>query len=114
MLLRSSGMHVLGIRRLARRRDRAAAAEGSLIALHAALYLTVVLWVLSPVKALAFVAVQQAVFRPEIETGGTRTLVLVDQMRAVDASRLGDFAGRLDAAETGEVDRAIKLILGTL
>ena len=43
--------------------------------------------------------------RPEIEMDGTRTLVLVDQMRAVDASRLGDFAGRLDAAETGEVDR---------
>jgi hypothetical protein len=30
--------------------------------LHAALYLTVVLWVLSPLKALAFIAVQQAVF----------------------------------------------------
>jgi mRNA interferase MazF len=45
---------------------------------------------------------------------GTRTFVLVDQMRAVDAGRLGDFAGRLDAAETGEVDRAVKLILGTL
>ena len=45
---------------------------------------------------------------------GTRTLVLVDQMRAVDASRLGDSAGRLDAAETGKVDRAIQLILGTL
>jgi mRNA interferase MazF len=45
---------------------------------------------------------------------GIQTLVLVDQMRAVDASRLGDFAGRLDAIETGEVDRAIKLILGTL
>src|SRR5580693_4669777 len=44
MLLRSSGMHVLGIQRLARRRDRAAAAEASLILLHAALYLTVVLW----------------------------------------------------------------------
>jgi mRNA interferase MazF len=57
---------------------------------------------------------QPASFRPEIEMDGTRTLVLVDQMRAVDASRLGDFAGRLDAAETGEVDRAIKLILGTL
>jgi len=55
-----------------------------------------------------------AIFRPEIEMDGTRTLVLVDQMRAVDASRLGDFAGRLDAAETGEVDRAIQLILGTL
>jgi fatty acid desaturase len=62
MLLRSSGMHVLGIQRLARRRDRAAAVEASLIALHAALYLTVVLWVLSPLKALAFVVIQQAVF----------------------------------------------------
>ncbi|HEX3515960.1 MAG TPA: acyl-CoA desaturase [Trebonia sp.] len=62
MLLRSSGMHVLGINRLARRRDRASAVEASLIFLHAALYLTVVLWVLSPLKALAFVAVQQGVF----------------------------------------------------
>jgi mRNA interferase MazF len=57
---------------------------------------------------------QPAVFRPEIEMDGTRTLVLLDQMRAVDASRLGDFARRLDAAETGEIDRAIRLILGTL
>jgi len=62
MLLRSSGMHVLGIQRLARRRDRGSALEASLIAAHAALYLTVVLWVLSPLKALAFVVVQQAVF----------------------------------------------------
>ena len=62
MLLRSGGMHVLGIRRLLRRRDHASAVEASLIMLHAALYLTVVLWVLSPLKALAFVAVQQAVF----------------------------------------------------
>jgi fatty acid desaturase len=62
MLLRSGGMHVLGIRRLLRQRDHAAAVEAALIMLHAALYLTVVLWVLSPLKALAFVAVQQAVF----------------------------------------------------
>jgi fatty acid desaturase len=62
MLLRSSGMHVLGIKRLLRRRDHAAAVEASLLLLHAALYLTVVLWVLSPLKALAFIAVQQAVF----------------------------------------------------
>jgi mRNA interferase MazF len=57
---------------------------------------------------------QAAVFRPEIEKDGTRTRVLVDQMRAVDASRLGDFAGRLDATETGEVDRAVCLVLGVL
>ena len=62
MVLRSGGMHVLGIKRLARRRDRAAAVEASLIVLHAALYLTVVLWVLSPLRALAFIVVQQAVF----------------------------------------------------
>jgi fatty acid desaturase len=62
MLLRSGGMHVLGIQRLLRRRDRAAAVEASLLMLHAALYLTVVLWVLSPLRALAFIAVQQAVF----------------------------------------------------
>jgi fatty acid desaturase len=62
MLLRSSGMHVLGIQRLARRRDRASAIEASLIVLHAALYLTLVLWVLSPLKALAFIAIQQGVF----------------------------------------------------
>jgi fatty acid desaturase len=62
MLLRSSGMHVLGITRLARRRDQASAVEALLIAAHAALYLTVVLWALSPLKALAFIAIQQAVF----------------------------------------------------
>ena len=62
MLLRSVGMHVLGIKRLMEGRDRASAVEASLIMLHAALYLTVVLWVLSPLKALAFIAVQQAVF----------------------------------------------------
>ncbi|MGB6456115.1 MAG: acyl-CoA desaturase [Streptosporangiaceae bacterium] len=62
MVLRSSGMHVLGIKRLLRRRDRAAAVEASLLMLHAALYLTVVLWVLPPLRALAFIGVQQAVF----------------------------------------------------
>ena len=57
---------------------------------------------------------QAAIFRPEIEMEGTRTRVLVDQMRAVDSGRLGDFAGRLDASEIGEVDRAVRLILGVL
>ena len=62
MLLRSGGMHVLGIKRLARRRDHASVVEASLIMLHFALYLTAVLLVLSPLKALAFAVVQQAVF----------------------------------------------------
>jgi fatty acid desaturase len=62
MLLRSSGMHVLGVQQFLHRRDRASAVEAALVLLHAALYLTAVLWVLSPLKALAFVAVQQGVF----------------------------------------------------
>jgi fatty acid desaturase len=62
MLLRSTGLHYYGIQRVLKNRDRAAVVEGSLIALHVGLYLTIVLWVLSPLKALAFVAVQQAIF----------------------------------------------------
>ncbi len=62
MLLRSTGLHFYGIQRLLKNRDRAAAVEASLIALHVGLYLTIVLWVLSPLKALAFIAVQQAIF----------------------------------------------------
>ena len=50
------------IQRLLRQRDRAAAVEGLLIAVYAALYLMVVLWVLSPLRAVAFVAVQRALF----------------------------------------------------
>jgi fatty acid desaturase len=62
MVFRSLGLHVAGIRRLLRQHDRAAAAEAALIGLHLALYATAVLLVLSPLKALAFVVVQQAVF----------------------------------------------------
>jgi fatty acid desaturase len=62
MLLRSLGLHLSGIGWLLRNRDRGAALEALLILLHAALYLTVVAWVLSPLKAVAFIVVQQAVF----------------------------------------------------
>lgn len=56
-----------------------------------------------------------AVFRPDIDMGGTRTKVLVDQMAAVDgALRLGDMVGRLSAQEMTEVDLALRLLLGLL
>jgi len=66
--------------------------------------------IVAPTSASA----QPAIFRPEIEVDGVRTRVLVDQMRAVDASRLGDFAGRLSGEETAELDRAVRLMLGVL
>jgi fatty acid desaturase len=62
MILRSVGLHVSGAQYLLRRRDPSAAVEGLLVALHVALFSTVVLLVLSPLRALAFVAVEQAVF----------------------------------------------------
>jgi fatty acid desaturase len=62
LLLEGIGLHVSGVHDLLRRRDRSSAVEGILLGLHAVLYLTAVLWVLSPFRALAFVAVQQGLF----------------------------------------------------
>ena len=62
LLLEGAGLHISGIDALVRRRNRAAAIEGLLLGVHAALYLTPLFWVLSPLRALAFIAVQQALF----------------------------------------------------
>ena len=52
-------------------------------------------------------------FRPTITIDGAETLILVEQTTAVNAeTRLGDFAGRLDAEELTELDRALALVLG--
>lgn len=52
-----------------------------------------------------------ATFRPMIELLGTQTRVLVEQTTVVDPQRLGDSAGRLDAAEIEAVDAALRLLL---
>ena len=62
LLLEGVGLHVSGVDDLVRRRDRSSVVEGMLLGLHAVIYLTAVLWVLSPLRALAFVAVQQGAF----------------------------------------------------
>ena len=62
LLLEGVGLHISGVDALLRRRDRSAAVEGLLLGVHAALYLTAVFWVLSPLRALAFMAVQQGLF----------------------------------------------------
>lgn len=56
-------------------------------------------------------SVLAASFRPEVEIAGEPTRVMVEQLRALDAQRLDEFAGRLGAAEMREVDEALSLIL---
>jgi mRNA interferase MazF len=51
-------------------------------------------------------------FRPEIEVRGTRTRVLVEQLRAVDRSRLGPIVGTLGRRELEDVDGALIAVLG--
>ena len=52
-----------------------------------------------------------ATFRPEVVIGGETTRVLVEQVRAVDSSRLGPLIDRLDGAELASVDDALRLVL---
>lgn len=52
-----------------------------------------------------------ASFRPEIVVADRSTRVLVEQTAAVDASRLGDYAGRLTLTEMQQVDAALRVVL---
>ena len=53
-----------------------------------------------------------ASFRPEIEISGQRTRVLVEQVGAVDATRLGRLSGHLTQEEMWGVDEAPLMVLG--
>jgi mRNA interferase MazF len=53
-----------------------------------------------------------ASFRPEVEVSGETTRVLVEQLGAVDAQRLGKRVGHLTAEELWAVDDALLSVLG--
>lgn len=53
-----------------------------------------------------------ASFRPEVEIEGGRTRVLVEQIGAVDPSRLGESHGLLARDELQDVDRALAIVVG--
>lgn len=53
-----------------------------------------------------------ASFRPEVEIGGRMTRVLVEQLGAVDPTRLGESQGFLSFDELNAVDRALAVVLG--
>lgn len=51
--------------------------------------------------------------RPRINMNGTTTYVLIEQTRAVNPeTRLGDFAGRLDADELVALNDALRIVFG--
>ena len=53
-----------------------------------------------------------ASFRPEIDVNDETTRVLVEQLGAVDAGRLGRLAGHLSPEEQWGVDEALSIVLG--
>jgi mRNA interferase MazF len=53
-----------------------------------------------------------ASFRPEVSVAGDSTLVVVEQVGAIDVQRLGRRVGRLTADEVWAVDEALVTVLG--
>ena len=53
-----------------------------------------------------------ASFRPEVSIAGATTRILVEQVGAVDAQRLGRRVGQLAADEMWAVDEALVTVLG--
>jgi len=52
-----------------------------------------------------------ASFRPEVEVARWKTRVMVEQMAAVDWSRLGEPVGHLTASELEDIDGAALAVL---
>jgi len=53
-----------------------------------------------------------ASFRPEIDLLGENTLILVEQVGAVDAGRLGELVGRVTLEQQWGIDEALMTVLG--
>ena len=58
------------------------------------------------------VSARSASFRPEIAVAGDTTRVLVEQLGAVDAQRLGERVGYLSPDELWSIDDALITVLG--
>jgi mRNA interferase MazF len=53
-----------------------------------------------------------ASFRPEIDVAGRTIRVLVEQVGAVDGSRIGELVGAITPEEAWGIDEALKTVLG--
>lgn len=65
-------------------------------------------WIIAPTST----GRRPASFRPEIDINGNKTRVMVEQLTVIDPqTRLGEFAGRLEASEMHAVDIALRALL---
>lgn len=65
-------------------------------------------WLVVPTSTAA----RPASFRPEICVDGISTLVLAEQIAAIDPQRLGARVGCLALHEMTELDAALRIVLG--
>lgn len=86
--------------------EQAGQRYGVVVQAHELLSLSTVIIAPTSTRALP------ASFRPEVEIAGEPTRVLVEQLGAVDPSRLGESHGLLGFDELKEVDRALLAVLG--
>lgn len=92
--------------RAVRGHEQAGSRYGVVLQSDAMLALSTVIIAPTSTRALA------ASFRPEVEVDGARTRVLVEQIGAIDPSRLGESHGLLTRDELHDVDRALSIVLG--
>lgn len=71
-------------------------------------WLTLSTWVV----AFTSTSARETSFRPSVEIGEHRTLVMCDQIATVDLNRLTDSASFLTLGEMQRVDEALSLVLG--
>jgi mRNA interferase MazF len=67
-------------------------------------------WIVCPTSTSA----APAFYRPEIEIAGKTTRVLVEQVCAVDPTRLGSRVGYAGRAEMKDIDQALLVVLDLL
>jgi len=70
-------------------------------------WLTLSTWVV----AFTSTSARETSFRPAVEIGRRRTLVMCDQIATVDVNRLAEPAGFLTLEEMQRVDEALSMVL---
>lgn len=70
------------------------------------------LWLLHTVVVVpTSTSARPATFRPEIVVDGKRTRVLCEQVRTIDAQRIGTTVGMLSATELRTVEDSLEIVL---